>query len=220
MSGGDNEQRHRLRGIGEVVVDSPRFLFAPLYRHRHLRWGASDEEVEGAMPGDELVPEPSFEATRAITIDALPDNVWPWLVQLGFGRAGWYSYDLFDNAARPSSDRILGEYQNPKVGDWIPMAREVTETTAFRIRAYEPSRWMVWEKPHSSWAWKLVALENERTRLITRLKDRYSWRESPGNALLSLVLFEFGDFPMMRKLLLGVKQRAERAQMPESTPQR
>ena len=69
---------------------------------------------------------------------------------------------------------------------------------------------MLWAKPHSTWAWKLVPLDSRRTRLITRLKDRYEWRSSPGNALLTLILFEFGDFPMMRKLLLGVKRRAER----------
>jgi hypothetical protein len=68
---------------------------------------------------------------------------------------------------------------------------------------------MLWQKPNSTWAWKLVPLEGGRTRLITRLKALYAWRSSPGNALVSLILFEFGDFPMIRKLLLGVKRRAE-----------
>jgi hypothetical protein len=202
--------KHVLRGLGEVAVASPLFLFAPVYRPWHLRWGARDAEVAGAMPGDELVPEPSFNATRAITIDAPPDAVWPWLVQIGYGRAGWYSYDLFDNGARPSAERILPEYQEPKVGDWVPMWSEVNETTAFKITAFEPNRWLLWEKPRSSWAWKLVPLEGGRTRLISRLKQRYDWRASPGSALLTLILFEFGDFPMMRKLFLNVKQRAQR----------
>jgi hypothetical protein len=148
-------------------------------------------------------------ATRAITIAAPPEAVWPWLVQIGYGRAGFYSYDLFDNAAHPSAERILPEYQEPKIGGWVPMASKVNQTTAFRIKAFEPNRWMLWEKPHSTWAWKLVSLEGGRTRLIARLKERYEWRASPGNALLTLILFEFGDFPMMRKLLLGVKRRAE-----------
>jgi hypothetical protein len=212
--------RHVLRGLGEVAVASPLFLFAPLYRRRHLRWGATDGEVAGAMPGDELVAEPSFNATRAITIDAPPEAVWPWLVQIGYGRAGFYSYDLFDNAARPSAQRILPEYQQPKVGDWVPMASKVNETTAFKIKAFEPNRWMLWEKPHSIWSWKLVPLEGGRTRLLTRLKDRYSWRAAPGNALLSLILFEFGDFAMMRKLLLGVKRRTERLAESGSAPPR
>jgi hypothetical protein len=209
MMGAAND-RHVLHSLSEVIAASPLFLFAPVYRRWHLRLGAVDSEVAGAMPGDELVSEPSFNATRAITIDASPEAVWPWLVQIGYGRAGWYSYDLFDNGARPSADRILPEYQEPKVGDWVPMWSTVNETTAFKIKAFEPNRWMLWEKPHSSWAWKLVPLEGGGTRLISRLKQRYEWRAAPGNALFTLILFEFGDFPMMRKLFLNVKRRAER----------
>jgi hypothetical protein len=202
--------REVVRGLADVAVAAPLFVFAPLYRRWHMRWGATEAEVARAMPGDELVAEPSFNATRAITIDAPPEAVWPWLVQIGYGRAGFYSYDLFDNAARPSAERILPEYQEPRIGDWVPMASKVNETTAFRIKAFEQNRWMLWAKPHSTWAWKLVPLEGGRTRLIVRIKDRYEWRASPGSALLTLILFEFGDFPMMRKLLLGVKGRAER----------
>jgi hypothetical protein len=203
-------ERHVLRGLGEVALASPLFLFAPLYRRWHLRWGATDAEVAEAMPGDELVSEPSFNATRAITIGAAPEAVWPWLVQIGYGRAGWYSYDLFDNGARPSAERILPEYQEPNVDDWVPMWSTVNETTAFKIKAFEPNRWMLWEKPYSSWAWRFVPLEGGRTRLISRLKQRYEWRAAPGNALATLILFEFGDFPMMRKLFLNMKRRAQR----------
>jgi hypothetical protein len=210
--------RQVLRGLVEVALAAPLFAFAPLYRRRHLRWGATDAEVAGPMPGDELVSEPSFNATRAITIDAPPEAVWPWLVQIGYGRAAFYSYDLFDNGARPSAERILPEHQQQKAGDWVPMASKVNETTAFKIKALESNRWMLWAKPHSTWAWKLVLLEGGRTRLLTRLKDRYEWRASPGNALLTLILFEFGDFPMMRKLLFGAKRRAERLAASEPTP--
>ena len=198
------------RGLGEVALAWPLFLFAPLYRRRHLRWGATDAEVAAPMPGDAIVSRPSFSTTRAITIEAPPQAVWPWLVQMGFGRAGFYSYDLFDNAGHPSAQRLLPEHQHPDVGDWIPMAATVNDTTAFKVKELDRNRSMLWEKPHSTWAWKLQPLEGGRTRLITRLKDRYPWRTAPANALLSLVLFEFGDFPMMRKLLLGVKRRAER----------
>jgi hypothetical protein len=207
-----------LRGLTEVAAAAPLFLSAPLYRGRHLRWGATDVELSNAMPGDELVPDSSFATTRAITIDAPPELVWPWIVQMGFGRAGFYSYDLFDNAGRPSADRILPEYQSQSVGDWVPMASKVTQTTAFRISDFEPNRWMLWEKPHSTWAWRLTPVEGNRTRLVTRLKDRYDWRRSPGNAVLSLILFELGDFPMMRKLLLGVRARAERLADEEAAP--
>jgi hypothetical protein len=70
-------------------------------------YAATDEEVAARMPGDEFVPQASFSATRSVTIGVAPDHVWPWLLQLGFGRAGWCTYDLFDNVARPSARRIL-----------------------------------------------------------------------------------------------------------------
>src|SRR6266516_6635244 len=154
------------RAAAEVVLGAPRFATAPLIRRWHRRWGATDAEVATAMPGDEIVAKPSFNATRAITINAPPEAVWPWIVQLGFGRAGWYTYDLFDNAGRPSARRILPEYQQPRVGDWVPMASKVNTTTAFKITGLEAKRWMLWEKPHSTWAWKLIPLDGDRTRLI------------------------------------------------------
>ncbi|HMK92330.1 MAG TPA: hypothetical protein VK576_04965 [Thermoleophilia bacterium] len=201
--------RQVARGLRDVIVASPRFVAAPFMRSRHLRWGATDAEVAGEMPGDALVPEASFCATRAITIDAAPGAVWPWLAQLGFGRAGFYSYDLFDNAARPSATAILPEFQDPQVGDWVPMASKVNETTAFKIAGLVPAEWMLWVKPNSTWSWKLVALEGGRTRLITRLKQYNDWSASAPMAIMTVVLFEVGDFPMMRRLLLGVKARAE-----------
>lgn len=198
-----------VRGLGEIVLALPLFLLAPVYRHWHVRWGATGAEVAAEMPGDDRVDKPSFCATRAITIEAPPEAVWPWLVQIGRGRAGFYSYDLFDNGGCPSAERILPAYQEAKVGDWIPMAAKVNETTAFKIAELEPNRSMLWAKPHSTWAWRLIPLDGGRTRLITRLKDVYPWREAPALALLTLILFEHGDFPMMRKLLFGVKRRAE-----------
>ena len=197
------------RGLRDVLLAAPLFIGAPLFRRRHLRWGATDAEVDGPMPGDEIVPKASFSATRALSIEAPPDSVWPWIVQLGFGRAGFYSYDIFDNAARPSADRILPEYQDPHVGDWVPMAAKVNETTAFKIKGFEPDSWMLWEKPNSTWAWKLLPLDGGGTRLVTRLKQYNDW-SSPAMAAVTVILFEFGDFAMMRRLLLGVKSRAER----------
>jgi len=202
--------RDLARMTAEVLVASPRFLTAPLYRHWHLRWGATDAEVVSAMPGDEIVPEPSFTATRAITIAAPPEDVWPWIVQIGTRRAGFYSYDLFDNAARPSADRILPQFQATRVGDWVPMSSKVNETTAFKVKAFEPNQWLLWVKPHSTWSWTLTPVDGGRTRLATRLKENYDWRSSPGLALLTLILFELGDFPMMRKLLVGIRRRTER----------
>lgn len=196
-----------VRELRDVVVAVPLFATAPIMRTWHRRWGATGAEVAAAMPGDELVPGSQTFCTRAITIDAPPEAVWPWLVQVGFGRAGFYSNDLLDNVAHPSADRILGEFQNPKVGDWVPMFSKVNDTTAFKIAAIKPPEELVWLKPDSTWAWTLTDTGGH-TRLITRLRVLHRWRR-PANALVSLVLFEFGDFPMMRKMLRTLRQRAE-----------
>src|SRR5687767_10047945 len=87
----------RLRQLADVTKTLPLFVTAPLYRHWHLRWGATAEEVADPMPGDELVPMSHFTATRAITVAVDPELVWPWLVQVGFRRAGFYTYDLLDS---------------------------------------------------------------------------------------------------------------------------
>ncbi len=177
------------------------------YRPWHSRWGATDDEVMLPMPGDELIENPTFDVTRAITIRACPEEIWPWIVQIGYGRAGFYSYDLLDNLGKPSADRIIPELQAIEVGTWIPMSGKVTDETAFRVTAFEPNSWMLWEKAASTWAWKLVPVDDESTRLIIRLKCFYRWTRP--TIISDLILMEIGDFPMMRKLMLGIKQRAE-----------
>jgi 4-amino-4-deoxy-L-arabinose transferase-like glycosyltransferase len=199
--------RQFLRRIDEAVTGLPLFLAAPLVRPWHLRWGATREEVAGAMPGDDLVTVAHFTATRAITIDAPPEQVWPWIVQVGYRRAGFYSYDLLDNLGRPSADTILPVWQHPRIGNLAaPMASPPTDQTSFRISRLKPPVSLVWAKLDSSWAWELTPLPGARTRLVTRLKQRY--RPVP-SALITVVLAEVGDFAMMRKMLLGIKSRAE-----------
>jgi hypothetical protein len=131
------------RRIGQAVLDAlsgvPSFVTAPVIRRWHTRWGATDAEVAGPMPGDQIVPRASFNATRAITIDAPPEQVWPWIVQMGYRRAGFYTYALLDNAGYESADRVMPAYQDPKVGDWMPMSKRVNETTAFKVKAFEPT---------------------------------------------------------------------------------
>jgi len=195
--------------ILDALSGLPLFITAPLFRPWHMRWGATKEEVHGSMPGDDIVPKASFNATRAVTIKAPPERVWPWIVQIGYKRAGFYTYDLLDNAGYESADDILEEYQNPKIGDWMPMASKVNETTAFKVKAFETNQWLLWEKPGSTWAWKLIPLAEGNTRMIIRLKATYDWK-SPLMGFMTLVLMEFGDFPMMRRVLKGIKTRAER----------
>jgi hypothetical protein len=195
--------------VGDVVKSVPIFLTAPLYRRWHQRWGATDAEVAAVMPGDHMVPECQYVITRAITIDAPRDLVWPWLAQVGFGKAGFYANDLLDNAGHRSAEHILPDLQEPKIGDCVPMFTKVNDTTAFQIEALERNNYLLWVKPDSTWVWMLTPTANGGTRLVTRLRILYRWR-SPGEALFSILLNEVGDFAMMRRMLLGIRKRAER----------
>jgi hypothetical protein len=206
----DRWARSRLRLIQTVIADLPRFLTAPLYRRWHLTWGATPAEVTAALPGDGIVSGPQFRCTRAITIDAPPEAVWPWLVQVGCHRAGWYSNDLLDNLGRPSATEIVPDLQDLRLGQWVAMSPvgEPSDETAFRIAGYETNRWLLWTKPDATWIWQLTPDGAGRTRLVTRNRTRYDWSR-PGAALLSVFLMEIGDFAMMRRMLLGVRDRAE-----------
>jgi hypothetical protein len=97
-------------------------FYLAIFRPWQLRWVATYEEVKRAMPGDNIVDKPSFNATRVVTINAPAENIYPWIVQMGVNRAGWYSYDLLDNLAMRSAESILPEHQNTQVGDLIPMS--------------------------------------------------------------------------------------------------
>jgi hypothetical protein len=201
--------RRMLTELGDAVTALPLLLTAPLYRRWHLRWGATQAEASQAMPGDDLVPVSHFTATRAITIEARPCDVWPWLAQAGYGRGGFYSYDLIDNLGRPSATSVLPQWQRAQAGDVAaPMAGHPAPSTSFLVADAEPDTYLVWAKPDSAWAWTLTPLAPGRTRLVTRLRQRY--RPTPAG-LLTVVLAEFGDFAMMRKMLLGIKSRAERS---------
>ena len=195
--------------VGAVVADLPRFVGAPLVRRRHLVWGATPEEVGAPMPGDELVADAQYRTTRAVTVDAPPEAVWPWLVQVGCLRAGFYSDDLLDNLARPSARTVVPELQPLRTGQWVPMSPGIpSDRTAFRVRSFVEDEWMLWAKPDSTWSWRLTRLPGERTRLVTRVHARYDWSR-PLDAVLGVLLMELGDFAMMRRMLLGIKDRAE-----------
>jgi hypothetical protein len=179
-----------------------------------LRWGATDDEVARAMPGDDVVHEPTFDATRAVTIQARPEEIWPWLVQMGMTRAGWYSYNWLDNLGRPSAERIVPELQHVAPGDVIPMSPDGKQ--GMRVKALKPNQWMLWwdTKGAATWYWGLYPLDARHTRLITRVRMHYHWT-SP--ALLFDLLVEFTDIVMMRKCLVGIRRRAERATRPTTT---
>lgn len=172
-----------------------------------LSWGARDEEVLQAMPGDEIVERPTFNATRGVTINARPEDIYPWIVQIGLGRAGWYSYDLLDNLARRSAESIHPEHQNIQIGDLIPLSPDGKQGMV--VNDFTNNEWMLWwdKQGGVSWLWALDPIDEERTRLITRVRVRYAWL-SP--AILFHLLIEFADIVMMRKCMLGIRRRAER----------
>jgi hypothetical protein len=195
------------RQVVDVVATLPLFAVTPLLRPWHRRWGATSEEIGAAMPGDEQVPRCQYIINRALTIQAAPADVWPWLAQVGFGKAGFYSLDLLDNAGRTSAEVLLEDCQHPARGDWVAMFTRVNDTTAFRIGLLRPPHELLWIKPDSTWAWRLTA-RGATTRLHTRLRIRYRW-DHPAEAAFSVFLNEFGDFPMMRRMLITLRGRAE-----------
>jgi hypothetical protein len=199
-----------LAQVSQVTGDLPLFLTAPLYRKWHLHWGATAAEARAPMPGDDLVPGAQYRSTRAITIAAPASQVWPWLVQVGCLRAGFYSNDLLDNLAHPSTTTIIGELQRLEIGQLIPMSPSdrAPERTAFMVHSYRVNEWLLWSKPESTWAWSLTATDDGGTRLVTRIRARYDWKH-PSAGLTAVVLMEFGDFAMLRRMLRGIKARAE-----------
>jgi len=176
-----------------------------VYRPWALTWGSTHEEIARSMPGDEVLQNPTFSATRAVTIEATPEEIWPWIVQIGYRRAGFYSYDSLDNDGIPSSERILPEYQDLEVGDLIPL----TKNANVRVTELEPPTSMVllFEVPgtwsSATWVWGLYPDDDSQTRLVTRL------RAHP-RRIRSRIFLDLGEIIMMRKCMLGIKRRAER----------
>lgn len=196
-----------LRLVPDVLSDVPRFLTAPVGRRRRLTWGATTAELAASMPGDDLLPRAQYRSTRAITIAARPEEVWPWLVQVGCRRAGWYANDLLDNFGWPSAREIVEELQDQQVGQWLAMVPRPSERTAFVVESYEEPSWLLWRTPNRTWSWRLSPLSDGRTRVITRLCTLYEWRRplTP----LTVVLMEVADYPMMRRMLRGIRERVE-----------
>jgi hypothetical protein len=189
-------------------------LYFAFLRPWQLRWGATNEEIRRAMPGDDIVGDPSFNATRAVTIRASAECIFPWIVQMGVKRAGWYSYDLLDNLARPSAEVILPEHQNVQIGTLIPMSPDGKQ--GMYVKNFKANEWMLWwdNKGDSSWVWGIYSEGEARSRLVTRVRVKYRWF-SP-TILFSLII-EFFDIVMMRKCMLGIKRRAEALSLSEQS---
>jgi hypothetical protein len=212
--------------LHDVVVGGAQvaatLLTAPVARRRYNRWGATDDEVTAAMPGDDLVAEPRLSYTRAVTIAAARERVWPWLAQIGQGRGGLYSFDGLENLVRcdiHSVDRILPEHQDLAAGDLVRMGPP--GYPCFRVHSADAPAALVLvgadpRPPHaaasadsptgiSTWQWQLRAVDSGRsTRLLVRQRLTY-----PDGQALVWHLVEPVAFVMERQMLLGLRHRAE-----------
>ena len=189
---------------GAAAVSAYAFFIRPW----HLRWGATTKELKAPLPGDDLVQHPKLNATHAITIDAPVENVWPWLVQMGQNRGGFYSYTWLENLVgchMHNANRIVAQWQDLEVGDEVWLH---PKAPPLRVLLIEPMRAIVLEK---TWGFFLEPIGENRTRLIIR--GRGEFNPDLNNAILNLLLwrgiFEPAHFIMERKMMLGIKQRAE-----------
>ena len=171
--------------------------------------GSTDQEVKQSMPGDQLDANPEFLATRSITISGTPEEIWPWLLQMGYGRAGYYAYDILENQGSPrgisSADRILPEFQQFKVGDVVP----ISSVAHMNFYAIEPNKYLIWTGTNhqGSFIWALYPIDAGHTRLVSRIRWSFHWTEP---RMLALDLFtEFTDHLAVREILQGVKGRVE-----------
>jgi hypothetical protein len=222
----------KFKNIGEGIAGAAAIavaLLIPFPRPWYRKWGAADAEVHRSLPGDDLVPHPKGEFTHAINIRAPAADIWPWLVQLGQGRGGFYSYEWLENLVgcdMHNADRIIPEFQHLEVGDSVRMHPK--SGYPYVVAAIEPGRALVLQirvdtqtgktfeltdtmpKKYLNFSWVLFLdeLDEGPTRLFSR--SRNDWNRSFIN---TLVFGVFGpiSFVMDRKMLLGIKQRAEAA---------
>jgi hypothetical protein len=186
------------------------FIYLAFVRHWCLTWGTRDDEVTRTLPGDDLLPGAGLVTTRAITIDAPPEAIWPWLVQMGSGRGGAYTYDWIENLLgldMHSADTILPQYQDIKVGDEFSLG---PGRAVMRVEVLDPPRAFAIRIADQNWAWIFALVpEGGSTRLISRNRIATAALPPAGRLLYTLVM-EPGSLVMERKMLLGIKERAER----------
>jgi hypothetical protein len=181
-------------------------LLYPLLRQPILTWGATSEEAASRLPGDELLEDADGVSTRAITIEAPTASVWPWLAQMGPSpRGGAYTYDWIENLLgldMHSVDRVLPEFQHPEVGDTIKLG-----ANQMRLARVEPEYVLAWRSEDGNWVWAFVLEEsNGGTRLISRNR----FRLPTVAARVGMLPMAPGALLMERRMLRGIKDRAER----------
>jgi hypothetical protein len=192
------------RALGLVTVAA--MLYRLLLRRPILNWGATRAEAHARLPGDELLEHADGVATRAITIDAPASAVWPWIAQMGPSpRGGAYTYDWIENLLglnMQSTDRVLLDYQHPQVGDTLGYGKN-----RMRFERVEPPHVLATRSQDGNWVWSFVLDEHDgQTRLISRNR----FRLPSLIARIGMVPMEPASLVMERKMLHGIKQRAER----------
>jgi len=229
------------------AIASLAVTYMVVLRPRIKAWGVDPVETEAGLPGDELIPEPMATETRGVTIDAPVSQVWPWLVQMGFGRAGWYSFDSMDKRYK-SADAILPEFQELKPGEVMP----IYNGGGFEVRTVDPQKALVlftdtaimerqakaaglvtdeqlaeatskrgqfgrgsYPDFSASWAFILKATDDGQTRLVERFRVKSEGR-MPAAALMQEMM-STGIVLMARKQMLGIKDRAERPAVEQTT---
>ena len=214
-----------LEGVVGAVAIGGTAIISPLIRGWYSSWGATDEETRMEIPGDLLVPRPKSQLTMAVTVAASAAEIWPWFVQLGCQRAGWYSYDLLDNGGMPSAEEILPECQQLEVGDVVKATP--TGDFGFPVAIIDPERQLTMAgttntatgedvKPDDpapeayfsgNQTFLISAIDESHSRLIFRM--RIDWNPGFGRTIAYRGIVEPLSFVMARKTLLNVKRLAE-----------
>jgi hypothetical protein len=206
-----------MRRLAAPVLVGAAAMSAVTLRWSALHWGATTEESREPLPGDEILPDPGLVATRAITVEAPPEEVWPWVVQIGADRGGFYSYDRLENLAGcrlHSADTVVEQWQHLAVGDVVRLHPQV----ALGVAAVDPRRSLVLHAgaagsggdpsaaPYDfTWSFVLRRHPHRATRLIARERFAYTHPWSP----LVVEPVAAASSLMSRKMLRGIRDRAE-----------
>jgi hypothetical protein len=204
----------RSRIVAVAVAAALAALYKRVLRKSILTWGATDQEASARLPGDELLEHADGISTRAIDIDAPPAAVWPWLAQMGPSpRGGAYTYDWIENLLAlnmHSTGRVLREFQHPQVGDTFSLG-----SNRMRMDRVESERVLAWRSADGNWVWTFVLEPRDGG---TRLISRNRFRLPALVARIGMLPMEPGSLVMERKMLRGIKQRAERLSETLSPP--
>lgn len=218
-----------------ALISSAAAAYWFLARPWMASWGSTPAENGRPYPGDDLIPDARLVSNHTVTIQAAPEHIWPWLLQWGYQRGGFYSYDWIDRALGSddvvSADRILPEFQHLEIGDEV----KIFDEGGFIVHDIEPQRHLVlhfqmdpttgqgnqFDKPRPEhffegvWGWHLLPLSPTTTRLTSHW--RLNWSDEPQNHIYMRAFLEPGSFIMDRRMLLGIRQRAEAlARAPQS----